>query len=164
MAKRLLKTVGEIQPTISNEIWAIRCLVDTSADYAVIGEPENASRLAEEAVHRASRVDLWSLRGELLTAAACTFVKLSAWGRVNQLGDDLAAAAKTDRSGTAAPTLADMAEALARHEPLRQLCRRLVAQAWLIGSWESPLMAVAQIEPDVLTQLLPAEYRPDTAI
>jgi tetratricopeptide (TPR) repeat protein len=163
LAKRLLKTAGEVQPTISNEFWAIRCLADRSAAYAMIGEPEGASRLAEEAVHRASCVDLWSLRGELLTAAACTFIKLSAWGRVNQLGDDLVAAAKTDRSGAAAPALADMAEAFARHEPLRQLCRRLVAQAWLTGSWEIPLMAVARMEPDVLTQFLPAEYRPDTA-
>lgn len=82
---------------------------------------------------------------------------------MNQLGDDLAAAAKTDPDGTAAPALANMAEALARHEPLRQLCRRLVAQAWLIGSWETPLMAVAMIEPHVLTQFLPDEYRPDAA-
>jgi tetratricopeptide (TPR) repeat protein len=135
---------------IADPYWKVRAITAVASAFTADGDLERARRLADLALATAASVTRLEERVQAL--ASLTEVLATA----GEYKGALTAATKiTDPNGQA-EALTTLATVMTRKGDIRQ-SRQALAQAWAVGNWEIPLPALAEIDAEVLQQLVEVE-------
>ena len=135
---------------IADPYWKTRAITAVASAFTVDGDLERVRRLADFALATAASVTRLEERAQALASLTEVLAVSGEYKRA------LTTASKiTDPNGQA-EALTTLATVMTRKGDIRQ-SRQTLAQAWAVGNWEIPLPGLAEIDAEVLQQLVEVE-------